>query len=110
MINTLHRESKSANINLIKMTVGLALLGLVNAITIDNQLVMTQNGNYFWNLALIYPINSINAYFLECYQRIAIGERIPDANVYKVFDVRTVDECQFECSKANEHCMALSFG
>ncbi|GLV39891.1 uncharacterized protein CBL_08045 [Carabus blaptoides fortunei] len=74
---------------LTKMSVGLAVLGFVNAITIDNHLLATRN---------------------DCYERLAIGQRLDSRDVFKTIPASTVAECQTLCSQEDHKCLSLSFG
>ncbi|XP_060517083.1 uncharacterized protein LOC132696335 [Cylas formicarius] len=46
----------------------------------------------------------------DCYERIAIGEKLDPKKVYKKFDYNTVALCETECTKEKETCRAYSVG
>ncbi|CAH0551802.1 unnamed protein product [Brassicogethes aeneus] len=72
------------------MATSLAVLGIVNALTIDNQLNVVRN---------------------DCYERIAIGQRLNKDMVYKNFtSVNTVLACQLKCTEERDVCKSFSFG
>ncbi|CAH1364600.1 unnamed protein product [Tenebrio molitor] len=71
------------------MASGLALLGVLRALTIDNQLTVIKN---------------------DCYERLAIGQRHSPKDIYKTSHVTTVLECQLFCTKEKEFCRSFSFG
>ncbi|XP_008195826.1 uncharacterized protein LOC663405 [Tribolium castaneum] len=71
------------------MATGLAFLGVLRALTIDNQLQVIKN---------------------DCYERLAIGQRHNPKDVYKTSQVTTVLECQLFCTKEKELCKSFSFG
>ncbi|KAJ8924277.1 hypothetical protein NQ315_007069, partial [Exocentrus adspersus] len=45
-----------------------------------------------------------------CYERLAIGQRLNQKNVYKHFEYNTLQECQAACTKQQNGCRAFSFG
>ncbi|XP_020294617.1 uncharacterized protein LOC109860143 isoform X1 [Pseudomyrmex gracilis] len=57
--------------------------------TIDNQLVIIAN---------------------DCYTRIAIGSKLPDADIFFSVAVGSISECEDECSKQRNSCNAFAFG
>ncbi|XP_044265917.1 uncharacterized protein LOC123012157 [Tribolium madens] len=71
------------------MATGLAFLGVLRALTIDNQLQVIKN---------------------DCYERLAIGQRHNPKDIYKTSQVTTVLECQLFCTKEKELCKSFSFG
>ncbi|CAG9820450.1 unnamed protein product [Phaedon cochleariae] len=71
------------------MATGLAVLGIIRAISIDNHLMPT---------------------ITDCYERLAIGERLQPDNVYKFFNYNTVAECKKVCSDERKSCKAFAFG
>ncbi|XP_057670153.1 uncharacterized protein LOC130902222 [Diorhabda carinulata] len=73
----------------ISITFGFTILCIVDAINIDNELRVTK---------------------IDCYERIAIGQRLNSSNIYKIFKYKTVNECKKECSEENAACKSFSFG
>lgn len=48
--------------------------------------------------------------FIDCYERLAIGQRHSPKDIYKTSHVTTVLECQLFCTKEKEFCRSFSFG
>ncbi|XP_076267093.1 uncharacterized protein LOC143200541 [Rhynchophorus ferrugineus] len=67
----------------------LTLIGIVNAIDVEGQLAVIKN---------------------DCYERMAIGEKLSPKQTYKTFDHNTVSKCEMECTQENDTCRAFSFG
>ncbi|KAH1007158.1 hypothetical protein HUJ04_004428 [Dendroctonus ponderosae] len=61
----------------------------VHSISIDGQLSVIKN---------------------DCYERLAIGEKLSPKQTYKSFEHNTVSKCEKECTKEQETCRAYSFG
>ncbi|KAL1513834.1 hypothetical protein ABEB36_003184 [Hypothenemus hampei] len=61
----------------------------VNSISFDSQLTLIKN---------------------DCYDRLAIGEKLISSQIYKSFPHNTVAKCEHECTKDKEKCRAYSFG
>ncbi|XP_066142349.1 uncharacterized protein [Euwallacea fornicatus] len=64
-------------------------LAAATAISIDGQLTVIRN---------------------DCYERLAIGEKLNPTQVYKTFDHNTVSSCEKECTHDKDKCRAYSFG
>ncbi|KAG5894827.1 hypothetical protein JTB14_033671 [Gonioctena quinquepunctata] len=71
------------------MATSLAVLGLLRALSIDNQLT---------------PLVS------DCFERLAIGERLNPDRVLKTFKHNTVADCKKVCSEEKNSCRAFAFG
>lgn len=48
--------------------------------------------------------------FLDCYERMAIGQRLNEKDVFKTLEINTVQECQMACTEEREACRAFDFG
>ncbi|XP_050305969.1 uncharacterized protein LOC126743078 [Anthonomus grandis grandis] len=46
----------------------------------------------------------------DCYERLAIGEKLSPQQTYKTFAHNTVSQCEMECTKEHKRCRAYSFG
>ncbi|XP_066594938.1 uncharacterized protein [Prorops nasuta] len=64
-------------------------LSCTAALTFDNQLVIVSN---------------------DCYTRVAIGSKLPDADVLSTTEVKSISECEDECSRRRNLCNSFSFG
>uniref|UniRef100_A0A6P7GI62 Uncharacterized protein LOC114338448 n=1 Tax=Diabrotica virgifera virgifera TaxID=50390 RepID=A0A6P7GI62_DIAVI len=69
--------------------VSLAVLGIISAINIDNELRIIK---------------------VDCYERIQIGQRLSPSMVYKSFNYNTVGDCKKACSEEKSACKSFSFG
>lgn len=49
-------------------------------------------------------------FFLDCYERLAIGQRLDKKDVFKTLEIKTVQECQMACTEEKEACRAFDFG
>ncbi|XP_015187389.1 PREDICTED: uncharacterized protein LOC107072177 isoform X2 [Polistes dominula] len=58
-------------------------------LTIDNQLVIIAN---------------------DCYTRVSIGTKLPDKDISLIIKAESISDCQDECSKRRNTCVAFSFG
>lgn len=47
---------------------------------------------------------------LDCYERLAIGERLKEKDVTKTLEIKTVEECQTQCTNEVDLCKSFSFG
>nr|XP_023022915.1 uncharacterized protein LOC111511130 isoform X1 [Leptinotarsa decemlineata] len=78
-----------ASSSFVRMATGLAVLGIVRALSIDNQLT---------------PLVS------DCFERLTIGERLNPDKVSKSFKHNTVADCKRACSEQKNSCRAFAFG
>ncbi|KAK4885792.1 hypothetical protein RN001_002063 [Aquatica leii] len=65
------------------------IFGLTNSLTIDNQVNIVRN---------------------DCYERLALGQKLKPQDVDKKLEVTTVQECQLACTEEDEKCRSFSFG
>ncbi|CAG9854277.1 unnamed protein product [Phyllotreta striolata] len=73
----------------IRLKMSLAILGFVGALNFDNELRVIS---------------------MDCYERLAIGQRINSNDTYKSFPYKTVTECKKACSEEKSNCKAFAFG
>ncbi|XP_030764944.1 uncharacterized protein LOC115889139 isoform X2 [Sitophilus oryzae] len=71
------------------LIVSITLIGSVVSIDVAGQLAVIKN---------------------DCYERLAIGEKLSPKQTYKTFDHNTVSKCEMECTQEKETCRAFSFG
>ncbi|KAF5304804.1 hypothetical protein FQR65_LT07821 [Abscondita terminalis] len=67
----------------------LTIFGLTNSLTIDSQVNVVRN---------------------DCYERLALGQKLKPQDVDKKLEVTTVQECQMACTEEEEKCRSFSFG
>ncbi|KAF5304702.1 hypothetical protein FQA39_LY09479 [Lamprigera yunnana] len=70
-------------------TVLLSLLGLSTCFTIDNQVNVVRN---------------------DCYERLALGQKLKPQDVDKKLEISTVLDCQLSCTEEGDKCRTFSFG
>ncbi|GJQ86810.1 hypothetical protein Trydic_g5597 [Trypoxylus dichotomus] len=46
----------------------------------------------------------------DCYERLAVGQRLDKKDVYQEADLKTVKRCEMECTRDKEKCRSFSFG
>ncbi|KAK9876141.1 hypothetical protein WA026_011258 [Henosepilachna vigintioctopunctata] len=71
------------------VTIWVLNIKFVNCIKIENQLKVITN---------------------DCYERLAIGQRLKPQDIYKKVDANTVPKCQKECTIEGDNCKAFSYG
>ncbi|XP_045460590.1 uncharacterized protein LOC123671006 [Harmonia axyridis] len=54
--------------------------------------------------------NQLNVITNDCYERLAIGHRLGQRDIYKTVKANTVPKCQKECTAEGDVCKAFSFG
>ncbi|KAF7413488.1 hypothetical protein HZH68_001977 [Vespula germanica] len=76
------------------LLIALQFFGLIRTskfqdLTIDNQLVIVAN---------------------DCYTRVSIGTKLPDKDISFTIKVDSISDCEEECSKRRNSCVAFGFG